>query len=825
LNIKATNQGLSDTGLTAAVNNAGTWIKNGAPNGGTGTSVISTLFNNTGTVDVETGTLSLSGGGTDIGAVYKGPGTVNFGGGTRTLDATSNIQGNATFSGGATTVNGGTGTGLFTVTGGTATFGTLPTQTVTTGSLTQSGGELNGSGTLSVTGTGSFSGGTQSGAGTTATTIVQGGASFSLANFGLDGGRTLQLGGSSTANTVSGNTTQIDLNAINPNTQLSDSGAGTLTVLSGATFTDKTTTATLNIKATNQGLSDTGLTAAVNNAGTWIKNGGTGTSVISTLFNNTGTVDVETGTLSLSGSVNNSGTLEADGGNLTVSGNSVAGNGLITGASILEFAGANIATNVSFQTDSSGTLSGTLRLDQSQSYSGTVTGFSLVSNTTKFDLSDINFGAGTTTATYSAIDSTHGTLTVKDASAHKAVIAMQGADYTGAVWVTASDGRGGTTVRDPSLISSGDVYGNATIGDGGQLEIGPNTTQNIVFAGSTGTLTLDQSQSFNGQISGFGGQDKIDLSDIGFGANTTLGYSANGDNSGGTLMVSDGVHTANVALLGQYAGSSFVMAGDGHGGTLITDPSLLGTLAQTSPTTNQSGQVAYAPTDPPILGTGAQTSPTTNQAGQVAYAPTDPPIRGADSLASPTYDGPTTPFLGPPVPASILGTLAQTSPTTNQSGQVAYAPTDPPILGTGAQTSWTTNQAGQVTPARTGPPILDTGAQTSPTTQPGSLGWLDSHFRSLVSDYSGQGLGNGFSGLLNEIDGTARPSAGSTSGGTNQLGGQTISGTDAGWHSYLVHAMASFGVAAGGPSEAGPQGAMPLPASETIVANNTTHHA
>jgi hypothetical protein len=36
--------------------------------------------------------------------------------------------------------------------------------------------------------------------------------------------------------------------------------------------------------------------------------------------------------------------------------------------------------------------------------------------------------------------------------------------------------------------------------------------------------------------------------------------------------VSDGTHTANVALLGQYMAASFATASDGHGGTLVTDP-------------------------------------------------------------------------------------------------------------------------------------------------------------------------------------------------------------------------------------------------------------
>src|SRR4029077_19974456 len=118
--------------------------------------------------------------------------TVNFSGGTRTLDTTSRINGNAVFSGGQTTVNGGAGTGLLTVSGGTATFN----GTVITGALTQSAGQLNGSGTLTATGASSFSGGTQSGLGTT---FATGGAAFSSTGYGLDGGRTLQLGGASTA--------------------------------------------------------------------------------------------------------------------------------------------------------------------------------------------------------------------------------------------------------------------------------------------------------------------------------------------------------------------------------------------------------------------------------------------------------------------------------------------------------------------------------------------------------------------------------------------------------------------------------------------------
>src|SRR5262249_48374602 len=153
----------------------------------------------------------------------------------------------------------------------------------------------NGSGTLTVSGASAFSEGTQSGPGTT---NAQGGAAFSSTDFGLDGGRTLQLGGSSATGTFG----RIDLNSSNPNTGVSDAGSGILTIASGATFNDQTSSNNgLSIFASNRGGSDTGAAAVVNNAGTFIKSGSAATSTISTLFNNTGTVDVQSGTLSLSG--------------------------------------------------------------------------------------------------------------------------------------------------------------------------------------------------------------------------------------------------------------------------------------------------------------------------------------------------------------------------------------------------------------------------------------------------------------------------------------------------------------------------------------------
>ena len=110
-----------------------------------------------------------------------------------------------------------------------------------------------------------------------------------------------------------------------------------------------------------------------------------------------------------------------------------------------------------------------------------------------------------------------------------------------------------------------------TVNNGAAVDLSAPSAAAVTFAGSSGTLQLDQSRAFSGTISGVGGQDQLDLTDIAFSANATLGYAANSGNSGGALIVSDGVHTANIALLGSYMASSFVTASDGHGGTLVSE--------------------------------------------------------------------------------------------------------------------------------------------------------------------------------------------------------------------------------------------------------------
>jgi hypothetical protein len=80
--------------------------------------------------------------------------------------------------------------------------------------------------------------------------------------------------------------------------------------------------------------------------------------------------------------------------------------------------------------------------------------------------------------------------------------------------------------------------------------------------------------SFGGLVAGFGAPDHLDLRDIAFGSSTSVSFTEAASNLSGTLTVTDGVNTTNITLLGQYMASQFTMTSDGHGGTVIGDPSV-----------------------------------------------------------------------------------------------------------------------------------------------------------------------------------------------------------------------------------------------------------
>jgi hypothetical protein len=123
-------------------------------------------------------------------------------------------------------------------------------------------------------------------------------------------------------------------------------------------------------------------------------------------------------------------------------------------------------------------------------------------------------------------------------------------------------------------ISGGGTINGATLGGvrGGTMEIrsGGLTGSAAIGFSVNGGLELDDSVHFSGTLATFTAGNQLDLKDIGF-TGATLSYtSSNPSNTSGTLQVSDGAHTANILLLGQYSTANFQKNNDGTGGTLIT---------------------------------------------------------------------------------------------------------------------------------------------------------------------------------------------------------------------------------------------------------------
>jgi RHS repeat-associated protein len=262
--------------------NAGTFRKSA----GAGTTGVSVAFNNTGTVEVRSGTLSLSGGGMDNGYFMVATGaTLSFAGGTHDLGTGSIVLGAGTVAFTAGTAN---LAGAYDISGSTQVSGLAmanfnSSARTTAGSL-GGDGTLGGSGTLTVTGTFTWTGGFMIGAGTTA-----------IAATGI-----LSLTGDYPKSLSQRTLTNAGL--------ATWAGAGGIGMGNGATLINQA-------GATFDAQGDAGLfprfagASAFINAGTFKKSSGAGTTqVLNVTFSNSGSVEVRSGTVSFA-----DGSLELDG--------------------------------------------------------------------------------------------------------------------------------------------------------------------------------------------------------------------------------------------------------------------------------------------------------------------------------------------------------------------------------------------------------------------------------------------------------------------------------------------------------------------------------
>ena len=274
-------------------NDATLWNNGGAPSfvnagilrksAGSGTTTIQIPYSGTGTVEVQTGTLSFTGSATHDSSLTIAPGaTLNFGGGTQTLSSTSSVSGDrVTFTSGSIGVHGSydadqtassvagvaftldatiVSLGFLTVTSGTFELGSGAPVSIP--GLSLSGGTLSGSDPVTVTGNLSWSGGQILGAGAVTVqgaTTISGGAGKTLS------GRSL----------VVGDTSYI--------------GLGGLTM---------SNVAVIQSNGTWSHLTDASIGASLgtfSNAGTFLKSSGTGTASIAPDFSNSGVVEVQSG--------------------------------------------------------------------------------------------------------------------------------------------------------------------------------------------------------------------------------------------------------------------------------------------------------------------------------------------------------------------------------------------------------------------------------------------------------------------------------------------------------------------------------------------------
>jgi hypothetical protein len=244
---------------------------------------------------------------------------------------------------------------------------------------------------------------------------------------------------------------------------------------------------------------------------------------------------------------------------------------------------------------------GNLVLDDSKDFSGQIIGFTgdgTVANSDSIDLKDINFATATETYTENSAG-TGGTLTVTDGS-DTAQINFTG-NYVLANFKFSADASGGTLIVDPpvtasqttSLATSPNTGEDSSTTLGSPSEDSANATEVVKTPlqglesaltppASTTTSTdgsslpqqtdnaASQAQRLLGDISGFLAGHALDLTDIAFGANTTLGYGPNAGCLGGAPSAGDSTHIASMALFNQFAAAGFQLGN--NNGALVTNP-------------------------------------------------------------------------------------------------------------------------------------------------------------------------------------------------------------------------------------------------------------
>ena len=318
----------NNTGLEL-INNAGLFRKLG----GVGATTVNVLFTNSGTLDVESGTVNFSAGGASSGTFTNVAGTtIANTGGTYNFVAGSQLTG--------------AGTNLWN--GGTVIANT----TVATANVQLAG-------SITLLGTNTFTGAVTWSSGTIG----------NLANVTIPASTVLNISGTANKN--------LDGILTNAGT-INWSGTGNLSLAyNGTTFDGSLYNlpgAVFNVQNDQTIFNNTGL-ELINNAGLFRKLGGVGATTVNVLFTNSSTVDVESGTVSFSGGGASSGTFNSVVGttiaNTAGTYNFVAGSQL-TGAGTNLWNGGTVIARTTVAT-ANVQLTGSITLLGTNVFTGTVT--------------------------------------------------------------------------------------------------------------------------------------------------------------------------------------------------------------------------------------------------------------------------------------------------------------------------------------------------------------------------------------------------------------------------------------------------------------------
>jgi fibronectin-binding autotransporter adhesin len=597
LSVYASNYGGNENGANARFVNEGTYNK-----GGAAASVISVGFDNSGTVNVNQGTLRLSGGSTHTGATVGGAGQLQFSGGTHSFNAAStlstadvlfssgtvtiggtyNVSGTSTFSGGDVTLPGvitSLGQNLV-VNGGAANLGA---NNISVNSLSLSSGSIRGTGSLTVPGTGtaSITGGQMLGTGTTFINTA-----LTLAGLALDEGRTLQASAGLTFTASA----SIDLN---PN--YTDSTAhGRLVNAATSTITDN---GGLSVYASNYGGNENGANARFVNEGTYNK-GGAAASVISVGFDNSGTVNVNQGTLRLSGGSTHTGATVGGAGQLQFSGGTHSFN-----------AASTLSTADVLFSSGTVTIGGTYNVSGTSTFSGgdvtlpgviTSLGQNLVVNGGAANLGANNISVNSLSLSSGSIRGT-GSLTVPG---------------TGTASITGGQMLGtGTTFINTALTLAGlaldegrtlQASAGLTFTASASIDLNPNYTDSTAHGRlvNAATSTITDNGGLSVYASNYGGNENganarfVNEGTFNKGGATTSVISVGFDNSGtvnvnqGTLRLSGGgAHSGSFAVA---AGTTLDLSNGTHALTNAAGPTGSGRLLISGATVNLAGSLDLA---------------------------------------------------------------------------------------------------------------------------------------------------------------------------------------------------------------------------------------